>query len=96
MMIGFWDAIKNIGLFFKGATDYKGKAYQLLEAETRMEMDNFLFVCYSDQLGIPLPINYYTLELLPYLLDEMDKWTDRMDGRKSVWEERGTKFGTDF
>lgn len=78
----------NIGLFFKGATDFKGRAYEILQAEVKTEMDNFLLICFSDQLGIPMPISYYTLELLPYLIDEIEDWDMRMTNRKSVWEER--------
>jgi hypothetical protein len=91
----FTETIKNFGLFFKGATDYKGKAYEMLQSEARSEMDNFILICYSDLLGIPLPINYYTLELLPYLVDEIQDWDKRMSGRKSVWQERWAKLDMD-
>lgn len=87
--------INNLGQFFKGATDFKGRAYEMMQAEAKSEMDNFILICYSDLLGIPLPINYYTLELLPYLVDEITDWDFRMSGRKSVWEERWSKFNMD-
>ena len=87
--------INNLGQFFKGATDFKGRAYEMMQAEAKSEMDNFILICYSDLLGIPLPINYYTLELLPYLVDDITDWDFRMSGRKSVWEERWSKFNMD-
>jgi len=42
------------------------------------EMDEFLFICFSENLGIELPTNYYTLELLPYLGDELGAWEEKM------------------
>ncbi|MCD6435950.1 MAG: hypothetical protein J7L15_06135 [Clostridiales bacterium] len=87
--------LKDFALFFKGATDAKGKAYEMLQSEVKSEMDNFILICYSDLLGIPLPINYYTLELLPYLVNEIDDWDRRMSGRKSVWQERWAKYDLD-
>jgi D-alanyl-lipoteichoic acid acyltransferase DltB (MBOAT superfamily) len=87
--------ITDFGLFFKGATDFKGRAYEMLESETKTEMDNFLLICFSDQLGMPLPISYYTLELLPYLVDEIEDWDKRMGKRKSVWEERWSNYDLD-
>lgn len=87
--------LTNFGLFFKGATDFKGNAFELLKTDAASEMDNFILICYSDLLGIPLPINYYTLELLPYLVDEIQDWDKRMDGRKSVWQERWANYNMD-
>ena len=86
---------QNLGLFFKGATDFKGRAYEMLQIDVEKEKDNFLLICFSDQLGIPLPIGYYTLELLPYLLDEMNDWDVRMSNRKSVWAERWSDYNMD-
>ena len=85
----------NIGLFFKGATDFKGRAYEMLQSEAKTEMDNFILICYSDLLGIPLPINYYTLELLPYLVNEITDWDQRMSNKKSVWEQRWADYDMD-
>jgi cellulose biosynthesis protein BcsQ len=87
--------IENFKLFFQGATDFKGRAYELVQTEARLEMDNFLLICYSDLLGIPLPISYYTLELLPYLNAEITDWDKRMMNRKSVWEERWADYDLD-
>lgn len=42
--------------------------------EQRDQEDLFLLLCFSDLLGIPNPVNYYTLELLPYLYEEFHEW----------------------
>jgi len=40
----------------------------------REEEDLFLLLCFSDMLGIPNPVNYYTLELLPAMLERFHEW----------------------
>lgn len=87
--------IKDIGLFFKGATDFDRKSKGMLEKEASYEMDYFMLLCYADLLGLPLPLNYYTLEILPYLAEDMDNWLGRMVDRKSMWEEKGSDYDFD-
>lgn len=82
--------LNDMRLFFKGATDFRRKSTAILEKEANDEMDNFILLCFSDNLGIPLPISYYTLELLPYLEEDLERWSVRMMDRKSIWLE---KFG---
>lgn len=86
---------KDIGLFFKGATDFDRKSKAMLEKEASYEMDYFMLLCFADVLGLPLPTNYYTLELLPYLAEDMDQWLGRMVARKSMWEEKGSDYDFD-
>lgn len=40
----------------------------------RDEEDLFLLLCFSDMMGIPNPVNYYTLELLPAMLERFHAW----------------------
>lgn len=86
----------NIGLFFQGALDLKHKSRAILEAEAQEEMDSFMLTCFSDVLGLPLPISYYTLELLPFLEDEFDDWEMRMLNKKSVWEHKASVYDMDI
>lgn len=87
--------MENIKLFFKGATDYKGKSTAMLEKEANDEMDNFILICFADNLGIPLPISYYTLELLPYLAEDIERWSGRMMDRKNIWMEKWGDYDMD-
>jgi hypothetical protein len=42
--------------------------------ERRDEEELFLLLCFSDMLGVPNPVSYYTLELLPALLERFHQW----------------------
>ena len=49
----------------------------------RDEEDLFLLLCFSDMMGIPNPVNYYTLELLPAMLERFHAWHLRQGMEKS-------------
>lgn len=51
--------------------------------ELRDEDDLFLLMLYSEMLGIPNPVYYYTLELYPYMIEEFHDWHLRMGMEKS-------------
>lgn len=42
------------------------------------ERDAFLLLCFSDLLGVPNPVQFYTLELYPELLEHFHEWHLRM------------------
>ena len=46
--------------------------------ELRDEDDIFFLLLYSEMIGIPNPVYYYTLELYPYMLEEFHDWHLRM------------------
>lgn len=89
---GFMEGLK---LFFQGATDFNRKSRAILLKEAHNEMDNFLLLCFADLLGLPIPTTYYTLEILPYIAEDLEGWQRRMLDRKSVWQERWGDFDLD-
>jgi len=56
---------------------------QEVARELRNEDDLFLLLLYSEMLGIPNPVYYYTLELYPYILERFHDWHLRMGMEKS-------------
>ncbi|MCM2504343.1 hypothetical protein NDN16_11740 [Aureimonas altamirensis] len=44
----------------------------------REEEDLFMMLAMSEALGVPNPATYYTLELLPEILDRYHDWHRRM------------------
>lgn len=49
--------------------------YRSLAARQRRDEDDlFLLLCFSDLLGIPNPVSYYTLELLPAMMKRFHEW----------------------
>lgn len=89
------DFFRDLKLFFKATSDFNRKSSSILKKEAHNEMDNFILLCFGDQLGIPLPTSYYALEILPYIAEDLEGWTKRMMDRKSVWGERWGDFDLD-
>lgn len=83
---------KNIKEFLSAAFDMDGKSTAFLKKEALDEMDNFMLLCYADLLGIPLPLSYYSIELLPYLADDLEGWEKRIMERKSILTERWSTY----
>lgn len=54
--------------------------------ELRDEDDLFLFLCFSEMVGIPNPAFYYNLELYPYILEKFHDWHLRMGMETSPLE----------
>lgn len=83
----FWDTIRGV---LKGSFDFSERAVAVLRKEAFEENDAFLLLCFADLIGIPVPTSYYSIELLPYLAEELEGWEKRILERKSVIAE---KFG---
>ncbi|WP_461207568.1 hypothetical protein [Clostridium sp. DL1XJH146] len=92
---GVKEFARDLGLFFKGATDYNRKSSAMLEKEAHTIMDNFILLCNADLLGLPIPTTYYTLEILPYIADDLEHWQKRMMDRKEIWMEKFGDFDLD-
>ena len=54
--------------------------------------DAFLFACFADAFGIPSPVSYYTVELLPYLAEAFEQFERRMWDRESLLERKGEQY----
>ncbi len=83
---------KAINEFFGSAFDMNTKSTAFIKKEALDEMDNFMLLCYADLLGIPLPLSYYTIELLPYVADDLEGWEKRILARKSILTERWSTY----
>ncbi len=44
----------------------------------REQRDLFLLMTFSDLLGVPNPVSFYTLELYPELIEQFHNWHLRM------------------
>jgi len=79
---------------------YHGLYHSMIEAPAmeNVEMaaedaeDAFLFACFADAFGIPSPVSYYTVELLPYLAEEFEQFERRMWDRETVLERKGEQY----
>lgn len=50
----------------------------LVQREYLHQRDLFLLMSFSDLLGIPNPVQFYTLELYPELLEQFHEWHLRL------------------
>lgn len=57
-----------------------------VQREIRDEDDLFMLLCFSEMLGIPNPVSYYTLELYPFIVERFHEWHQRMGMEKSPLE----------
>lgn len=44
----------------------------------RAEEDLFMLLVFAEVMGVPNPVSYYTLELLPVMYDRFHEWHLRM------------------
>jgi len=82
----------NMKLFIKAAFDMGERSTAIIKKDAMDEMDNFMLLCYGDLLGIPIPTAYYTLEILPYIAEDLEGWERRVLNRKSVVNDRWGDF----
>lgn len=54
-----------------------------IRREQRDQEDLFILLSFSDMLGIPNPVSFYTLELLPYIYEDFHEWHQRMGMERS-------------
>jgi hypothetical protein len=54
-----------------------------VKRELREEEDLFMLLCFSEILGLPNPVSYYTLELYPIVYEKFHEWHTRMGMEKS-------------
>jgi hypothetical protein len=54
-----------------------------VKRELREEEDLFMLLCFSEMLGLPNPVSYYTLELYPAVYENFHGWHTRMGMEKS-------------
>ena len=58
---------------------YRGTIHR----EYLRQRDLFLVLGISDMLGVPSPVSFYTLELLPDLIDGFHEWHQRLGMEQS-------------
>ena len=80
-MTGLGRALRRIRHIFREI--YEAPYRKTLARARRDEDDLFMLLVFSEQMGIPNPASYYTLELLPILYERFHAWHLRMGLEKS-------------
>lgn len=91
-MVDIKTSLKSIKEFFGAVFDYRTHGTTIIRKEGNDKNDEFMLLCFGDLLGLPLPTSYYTLELLPYLAEELEGWERRMIQRREFAEEKFAQY----
>ena len=75
------DKVKKLIAFYEEVLEMPHRTE--IARELRDEDDLFLLMLYSEMIGIPNPVYYYTLELYPYMIEQFHDWHLRMGMDKS-------------
>jgi len=67
--------LRNVRLFFIGALGFDNATDKLRKKALYTDLD-LLTLILSDEIGIPNPLYYHTVELLPYLSSEVEAWRE--------------------
>ena len=59
---------------------------QTMKKQIQRRDDMFKLLVMSEMLGLPNPASYYTLELMPFMLEDFHEWHKRMGMEKSPLE----------
>jgi hypothetical protein len=74
----------KIKAFLEGLDEFYHAPYRrTLTTAYRDENDVFMLMIFAEQLGVPNPVSFYTMELLPFMLEEFHEWHLRMGMEKS-------------
>jgi hypothetical protein len=57
--------------------------------------DNLMILLFGDYLGVPNPMSYYMLELLPYVANDLEPWERRIQNRKFLIAEKAAQYDFD-
>jgi hypothetical protein len=89
--------LKEASIWFRSFSFgvFVDKRMAVVRKEAYDEYDNLLLLLYSDFFGIPNPISYYMLELLPYLAEEIEPWERRIQNRKFLAPEKAAQYDFD-
>ena len=69
------------------ATEFYTAPYRgAIARSLRDEDDLFMLFVYAEMLGVPNPASYYTLELLPLMMEQFHDWHRRMGMEHSPLE----------
>lgn len=76
-------AARRVGRAVRSGVEiYEGIAVAPYRAEIARryarQRDAFMLATFSDALGVPNPAEFYTLELLPYLMEDFHEWHRRI------------------
>ncbi len=83
--------LEFLKLFFKGAV--LDSSTDKLRARANVLDDALMTVIFSEAIGVPNPLFYYLIELLPYIYQDLEGWNRRLEDRSSIISRVLGEFG---
>lgn len=71
-----WRALKRAAEIYEGVAMVPYRA--AIRRRYAAQRDAFMLATFSDALGVPGATEFYTLELLPYLMEDFHDWHRRV------------------
>ena len=90
----FWKNAKEFAVAFLHGS-FVNKLMAVVRKEAFDDNDNLMLLLFGDFLGIPNPVSYYMLELLPYVMEDLVPWERRMQNRKYIVAEKAAQYDFD-
>ena len=90
----FWKNAKEFVVAFLHGS-FVNKRMAVVSKEAFDDNDNLMLLLFGDFLGIPNPVSYYMLELLPYVMEDLVPWERRMQNRKYIVAEKAAQYDFD-
>ena len=81
-MLRYW--LRRLNDFYDEV--YQAPYRRLERRARRRQEDLFRLMVMSESLGVPNPVSFYTLELLPFMLEDFHQWHQRMGMEHSPLE----------
>lgn len=75
-MAGWGDKLRLLGGYYRQL--YEQPLRRQIALEERRRDDFFRLLILSESLGLPNPAAWYSLELMPFLLEDFHQWHRRM------------------
>lgn len=76
--------LRTLGEVFYGATGFE---FEREAARVRGDLENlFIFMVMGDLIGVPILPPYYSLRLLPYLVEQVPVWRRRVLRERQPFE----------
>lgn len=77
----------RLSQLWTGLQEFYSGPYRQTFARARQDEDDlFMVIVMSEALGVPNPVSYYTIELLPTVYDQFHDWHRRMGMERSPLE----------
>lgn len=79
--------LPKLASFLSGLNEFYVSPYRATMVKAQREEDDlFMLLVLSEALGVPNPVNFYTLELLPLVYEDFHNWHRRMGMEQSPLE----------